>query len=211
MDGGCSMPTSRWSRWLAATIAAALLAAATPARAQSYDYDVRLRIGGYFPGNLPIKQGTLWSLQVRDYMNPGNGIAYEIGYFNEQRTDFMTLNFQGNPAIFTFHAQVKLLPVLFSFFHTWPFSRLDAYAGVGAGFYATTASSAGLNRKIGVGVKDVGDFRFLQDGTNYGLVTYAGVDLFPESRWGLAAEGRAHVVSQGYSGIEISVGSILRF
>lgn len=198
-------------RWALAAAATAALSMGAPVRAQDYDYDARVRIGGFFPFDLPTKEGTLWSVEIRDFMNARNGITYQIGYFNEQRTEFMTLNTTGGPAVFTFHAEVKLQPLLFSYFHVWPLAKVDAYAGVGAGFYSVRATSAGLNRQLGVGVKDVGDFRFLEDGTQYGMFVYSGVDFFPESRFGIMIEGRGHLVSQGYSAAEVSTGAIFRF
>src|SRR6266850_2713890 len=198
---------ARVGRFLA--IVVLLLAGGAPsARADAYGYDVRLRIGGYFPSDLPTSQGTMWGLEVRDRINARNGITYGIGWFDEQRTDYMDLNFGGAPATFTFHAEVKLQPLLFSWYHVWPMPAVDIYAGVGAGFYPVQASSAGFNRQIGVGVKDVGDFRFLQDQTNFGAFAYGGIDFYPESRWGIMIEGRGHFVSQGYSAIEISTGGI---
>jgi len=195
-------------------IAIALVVAASAAAlasAQDYGYDVRLRVGGFFPANLPVKEGTIWGLEIRDQINDRNGITYGIGYFDEQRTEFMDLNFNGTPTTFTFHAKVKLQPLLFSWYHFWPKSTVNLYSGIGGGIYPAKATSAGLNRKLGVGVKDVGDFRFLQNESNFGLLLYAGADFFPESRWGIMVEGRGHFVSHGYSATEISTGGIFRF
>lgn len=204
---------SRGTGFLAIVLvaAAALLAGSGGARAQDYDYDLRVRFGGLFPSDLPIDQGTLWGLQVRDYYNPQNGFTYELGYFSEQRTQSMTLGTGGGPAAFKFQAKVRMVPLIFTWVHLWPLPRTNFYAGVGPGIYSIQASSAGVDKRLGVGVRNVGDFRFLNDTTAFGLVAYGGVDFFPSSRWGLMVEGRGHLVSAGYSGVELSIGSVLRF
>jgi len=196
---------------LIAVAAVALALGASAASAQDYDYDLRIRFGGYFPNDLPISEGTLWGLQLRDYYDAQNGFTYEIGYFAEQRTAFMTLGSVGGNGEFRFHAKVRMAPLIFTWVHLWPLPKTNFYAGIGPGIYSIQAMSAGANKQAGVGVRNVGDFRFLSDGTQFGLVAYGGVDFFPGSRWGLMIEGRGHIVSAGYSGFEISSGSILRF
>jgi len=197
-------------RVLVATIAAAIFAS-LPARAQDFDYQLRLRTGGFFPTDLPTTYGIMSGIELRDYMNQRAGIAYQLGYFSQERTAFMTLTSGAGAPVFTFHAKVQIVPILFSWFHVWQLPRTDFFFGVGGGFYVVQATSAGINKQLGVGVRDVGDFRFLKDGTNPGVIAYGGFDFFPQSRWGITVEGRLHVVSAGYSAAEISTGAILRF
>ncbi|MBI3449403.1 MAG: hypothetical protein HY049_10865 [Acidobacteria bacterium] len=196
---------------IVAVAAVALTLGASAASAQDYDYDLRIRVGGFFPSDLPVTQGTLWGLQLRDYYDSRNGFTYELGYFSEQRTAFKTLGSIGGNGEFRFHARVRMTPLIFTWVHLWPLPKTNLYAGVGPGIYAIQATSAGVNSALGVGVKNVGDFRFLTNGTQFGLVVYGGVDFFPVTRWGLMIEGREQFVSAGYSGSEISAGSILRF
>jgi hypothetical protein len=205
------MGRSVGSRFAVVAVLAAAIFTWAPARAEDYDYQLRLRLGGYFPTDLPTTEGTIWGIELRDYMNSRSGIAYQLGYFNEQRTAFMALTSGPGAPIFTFHAKVQIVPILFTWFHVWPLPRTDFYYGVGGGIYVVKATSAGFNKQLGVGVRDVGDFRFLTDGSNPGLVVYSGFDFFPQSRWGITVEGRAHIVSAGYSAAEFSTGAILRF
>jgi hypothetical protein len=198
-------------RWILVAAMTAAIAASSPARAEDYDYQLRLRAGGFFPTDLPTHQGIMSGIEIRDYMNPRTGITYQIGFFSQERTAFMALTSGPGAPVFTFRAKVQIVPILFSWFHVWPLPRTDFYFGVGGGFYVVQATSAGFNRQLGVGVRDVGDFRFLKDGTNPGGIVYGGFDFFPQSRWGFTLEGRVHAVSAGYSAAEISTGAILRF
>jgi hypothetical protein len=99
--------------WAAAALLA-IGAGGSPAAAQEFDRDIRLRIAGYFPSNLPTDKGTLWGLEYRNLLGARDGICFGIYYFDEQRTDYETLNYLGQPTLFTFHAEVKMQPLLVS-------------------------------------------------------------------------------------------------
>jgi len=192
-------------------MAAVILLSAGEARAQPFDDDVRLRIGGYFPADLPTSQGTLWGIEVRNLLDARNGMAYGVYFFAEQRTEFVDLNFGGGPVTFTFHADIKIQPLLISWFHIWPRARVTCFAGAGLGIYAVEAFSGGFSKRAGVQISDVGDFRALEDAVHLGAHVYGGVDFLPDARWGASLEARAHLVEAGFSATEISAAGIFRF
>lgn len=188
-----------------------VIAAIAPAPAQEFDHDVRFRIGGYFPSNLPTDKGTMWGLEFRHLLGARDGICFGIYFFDEQRTDYETLNYLGTPTVFTFHADVKMQPLLVSWYRIYPFARVTYFIGAGAGLYPVDAFSGGFSKKAGVQVKDVGDFRFLEDDTLLGGQLYGGIDLFPDSRWGMSTEARIHLVENDYSSVEVTLAAILRW
>lgn len=192
-------------------VLAALAASAPPARAGAFPRDARLRIAGYFPVDLPTRAGTLWGLEFRSRFSETTGFAYGIYYFDEERTEFIDLNFAGTPTTFTFHAEVKLQPILLSWFRYWERRRTEFFAGGGVGAYPSEAFSGGFSRSAGAQVRDVGDFRFLEDTTVFGLHVYGGFDLFPGSRWGASFEGRFHLVEDNYSASEVSSAAVFRY
>ena len=198
-------------RFLAAAVLLGVVLGPAAARAQEFDNDVRLRIAGYFPFGLPTDVGTMWGLEVRNLLTARDGMAYGIYFFDEQRTDFIDLNYGGTPTVFTFHADVKMTPVLISWFHIWPMRSVTLFAGVGAGLYPVKAFSGGYSETAGVQIKDFGDFRYLEDETLIGAHVYGGIDFFPDSRFGLSAEARFHLVENSYSAAEASLAGIFRF
>jgi hypothetical protein len=184
-----------------------LVAPAVLAQEPAYENDVRVRIGGYFPFDLPTKQGTMWGLEFRNMLTARDAVVYGVYLFDEQRTEISDIGVFGGPV--TLHADIKIVPVLAGWARIFPRKETTYFAGLGAGFYPVQAFSGGFNsiRQF----KDVGDFRFLEDDTLVGAFFFGGVDFLPDRRWGWSAEIRGHLVESGYSAIEGTVAGLFRF
>lgn len=194
---------------LVAALAALSLAAATPAAAQGFDNDVRLRAGFYWPEDLPTDPAPILSLEFRNLLTARDGIVWGVGWYADEHEQIEKLQFLGTPTEFTLKADITMVPVYAGWYHLWTRDKANWFAGVTVGFYLVDAFSGGYSGAAQI--SDVGDFRFLEDDTLFGGQIFAGVDFIPGGRWGWSIEGRLHLVEDDYSGGELAVSGLWRF
>jgi opacity protein-like surface antigen len=190
---------------LLATVFVALLVPVAAAEAQTWENDVRVRVGWYSPTDLPTEAGPIYGIEIRNLLWERDGFVYGIHLYDETRSEREPF---GSTTI-DLKAEITLTPFLFGWFHVIPQKHLIVNLGAGIGLYNSNAFSGGVTGTSQV--KDVGDFRFLEDETYFGFNVFVGVDLFPDERWGIGAEGRLHIVDNDFGGTELGFSGILRF
>lgn len=186
-------------------LAAAVVLTSGPASAQLWENDVRLRAGTFIPSDLPTESGPIFGLEVRNLLWEHDGLIYGVHLYDETREETEPF---GSGTI-RLKADIRLVPFLFGWYHIIPKEHVMYAFGAGLGLYQSKAFSGGVTATSQV--KDVGDFRFLQDDTYAGLHLFFGADFFPEARWGLGAESRLHLVENDFDAVEFGVSGIFRF
>lgn len=194
-------------------LSVAALLAASPAGAQDYRNDVRVRFGIFSPDDLPTDEGPMIGIEVRNLLFESDGIYYGIAYYDEETTFEEKL---GN-STFTVESSVELLPISIGWFHLWSFRQAGIFLGAGGGIYEVDASTFAVNpagsdpNNTNPGIVGLRDFGPTDDDSRIGLQIFAGADFFPRSRLGLSAEARLHIVEDDMSGAEVAVSGLFRF
>lgn len=195
---------TRWLKALSILAAVAVLPAA-PAGAQLWENDVRVRVGFYIPSDLPTDSGAIYGLEFRHLLWEHDGLMYGVHLYDEQKMETEPL---GTGTV-ELRADIRLVPILFGWYHIFPHDKVMYTFGAGFGLYESNAFSGGVTATSQI--SDVGDYRFLADDTYVGFHTFFGADFFPEARWGFGAEARLHLVENDFDALEFGVSGILRY